>query len=249
VNRYDGVIHLRSIADVRPDLYLELLKNNPERHEDTPEKAVATDKRIEESWLGARVFYIGNETGFDAKINRVIAAIASLLGVPTPKEIERKFLLEPFDIKSLGYFMHPFDVEQYYLTPKNSPIEERVRKMRSLLNGSVYYFHTVKVGSGEVREEIEDVISEEVYNKYLAEGVSLYSKLEAIKKTRYVFVVDNVRYELDQFKNVPHLDGRMYLEVETATEGEVIHFPGLLESHIIKEVTKDPNYKNRAIAN
>jgi hypothetical protein len=43
-----------------------------------------------------KVFIIDNSTDFDGKMNRVVTSICRLLGVPRPKQIDRKFLVSSY---------------------------------------------------------------------------------------------------------------------------------------------------------
>ncbi len=59
------------------------------------------DLKILSAWVGhPKVFIIDNSTDFDGKMNRVVTSICRLLGVPRPKQIDRKFLVSAYQFPS-----------------------------------------------------------------------------------------------------------------------------------------------------
>ena len=67
------------------------LENNAARTE-TAEEAAAQDHRVRNAWLGTmNMHVIGNETGFESKIQRVLSAICAHVGVPRPRGARRYF--------------------------------------------------------------------------------------------------------------------------------------------------------------
>ena len=72
--------------------------NNATRREDQ-KLARELDLKILSAWVGhPKVFIIDNSTDFDGKMNRVVTSICRLLGVPRPKQIDRKFLVKGVSI-------------------------------------------------------------------------------------------------------------------------------------------------------
>src|SRR3990167_11439485 len=85
---YEGVLFLVTAADGAPAFYT--LLNNKARQEDTLEKAIAADQRTLGAWVGhPHLRIIDNSTDFEGKMRRSLAAIARMLGIPVPLEIER----------------------------------------------------------------------------------------------------------------------------------------------------------------
>jgi len=75
--RYDAVFHLVTAA--RGALEAYTLSNNGARTE-TPEQAIEVDDRVLRAWAGhPRHRVIDNSTGFDEKMDRLIAEIAAFL--------------------------------------------------------------------------------------------------------------------------------------------------------------------------
>ena len=84
--RYAAVIHMSTAAKGAEKFYT--LGNNAARSE-SPEQARAIDDRLMTVWTGhPHLRVIGNDCGFEEKINRVLKEIAHVLGVPQPIEIE-----------------------------------------------------------------------------------------------------------------------------------------------------------------
>lgn len=95
-NRYDAVIHLTTAADGAAEFY-DL--DNPARYE-TVAEAVETDRKLRAAYVGHNnVYVIGNDLdgGFGAKMDRTLAVVNSLLGLPTTKTRYKKFLIAPVE--------------------------------------------------------------------------------------------------------------------------------------------------------
>lgn len=90
-NRYDAVIHLVTAADGAPEFYdLE----NPARYENL-EEAIERDKQLKKAYIGHnKVTFIGNENDFETKMNKTIAFVNALLGLPTEWTRFKKFLVK-----------------------------------------------------------------------------------------------------------------------------------------------------------
>ncbi|MBI2637298.1 MAG: ATP-binding protein, partial [Candidatus Sungbacteria bacterium] len=91
LSRYKSAHHLVTAADGAPGFYTT--ENNSARKE-TPEEAICLDRRTRDAWVGvSHLQVIDNSTGFEEKIARLIKGICSVLGIPVPLEIERKFIV------------------------------------------------------------------------------------------------------------------------------------------------------------
>ncbi|PIT88778.1 MAG: adenylate cyclase [Candidatus Magasanikbacteria bacterium CG10_big_fil_rev_8_21_14_0_10_36_32] len=147
------------------------------------------------------------------------------------QEIERKFI-----IKSL-----PNNIEQYphkeimqgYLT-----IDENKEKIRLRKKGEKY-FKTIKSGSGKVRTEIEEEITEKVFN-------SLWdnTKGKRIEKTRYEIPNESGIIELDIYRG--DLDGLVTAEVEFNNVEDCDKF--IPPDWFGEEKTDDDKYQNHNLA-
>ncbi|MBO7466002.1 MAG: AAA family ATPase [Bacteroidales bacterium] len=231
--RYEAVLHLCTAAKGAEAYYT--CDNNNSRKE-SPEEAVRIDDRLISAWTGhPHLRVIGNETGFEGKIRRVIGEITTILGDPEPVECERKFLVEVLETPPDGV---QSEISQTYLLPHNGQ-ELRIRKRGR--NGNYVYFHTSKrtVSAGR-RVEVERQISS---GEYAELKRSADPDKQTIRKIRNCFVYDNQYFELDTFlePKLPH----SLLELEGSPYAH-IHFPPFLK--VVAEVTSDENYNNSRIA-
>jgi len=236
--RYDAVIHMITAAEGAEEFYS--LENNPARTE-TPEAAREVDHKLREAWLGhPHLRVIDNSTDFAGKIHRVMETVCHIIGVPTPTEIERKFLVTtiPAD-KDWTVPFRDVDIEQTYLLSPNPEQAVRVRKRGS--NGSYVYTHTIKhpMKDGE-RIEIEHTISG---REYLNMMVQKDPQRKTIRKVRRTFLWKNHYFELDLFTNPSDL---ILLEVELLRVDEQVELPLFLK--IIREVTEESEYQNSQLA-
>lgn len=233
--RYDAIIHMCTAAKGAERFYT--LENNASRTED-PSTARMLDDRLIRAWTGhPHLRIVGNDTDFEGKLNRVVAEIAAVLGVPEPIETERKFLVDltgdiPEDNES--------EIYQTYLLAADGT-EQRLRKRGE--NGHFVYFLTEKHKlSGAQRVELERQISPSEYIELLQKADP---ERVTIHKIRRCFVWQNQYFELDIFKE-PKLAHQL-LEIEGLPEdGNDIVFPPFL--NVLEEVTEDPRYFNANIA-
>jgi predicted ATPase len=110
-DRYSGVIGLVSAADGAPEFY----KMDDEREEDL-EEAALLDKRTMGAWrLHQHFSVIDNSTDFPAKINRALAALNRIVGMPITTEIEKKYVVRNFSQTQLPLGTECFEIVQVYL--------------------------------------------------------------------------------------------------------------------------------------
>ena len=239
--RYDAVFHLLTVADGRPDLYTQ--NNNTARLEKTPEQAIEADQRTQHVWLGhSYLAVINNSTLFQGKMRRLLKAIQRILGIPASLEIERKFLMqESFNLSDIPVPHQTVQIEQGYL--KTSGPQSRIRRRSQ--EGHSIYFRTFKLPtiSPMVREEKEKRITSAEYRELLERQDP---DTELISKERICFLWKNQYFELDVFKAPKRLAGLMLLEIELTEKNDRVKIPDWLGK--VKEVTADPNYKNRTLA-
>jgi CYTH domain-containing protein/predicted ATPase len=238
--RYAGVIFLRSVAVGKPELYT--LENNAARVEKTPEEAAALDERTLDVWMGSpHLRVIDNSTDLEGKIARTFEAVCRVLGIPEPVEIERKWVVKPFDLSRLPSHTASVEIVQDYLVSRRSDVhEERVRARGQ--NGSMIYYHTAKrdVAPG-VRAEYERQITKGMYLQLLRRRDPL---LKTIAKTRHCFVYENQYFELDELYNEKRF---MLLELELSDMKDCVVLPPFLEAHAL-DVTGDKLYSNYSLA-
>jgi CYTH domain-containing protein/thymidylate kinase len=236
--RYEAVIHLVTAADGAEAFYTT--ENNAVRTE-TPAQARALDQRVRDAWVGHPLLrVIDNSTDFARKVQRVTAAVCRVVGVPEPREIERKFLLHPTPAdRTIPLHFEEVEIEQTYLLNRDG-WEARVRRRGQ--HGASIYTHTHKrsVGAGQ-RAKIEHPITGREYVALLAQADP---GRRTIKKRRRVFVWANQYLEWDIFDD-PR-SGLELLEVEVDAPDAPVELPPFLD--VERDVTHDPAYSNYALA-
>ncbi len=236
--RYNAVIHLVTAAN-GAEKYYSL--DNKARYE-TIEQACAVDKALIDAWTGhPHLRVVDNSTDFKGKINRVMKELYSVIGIPAPLEIERKYLIKMPDIEKIMQKVRcsKSDIIQTYLCDDGSGFERRIRQRGT--DGKFTYYYTTKQNiSGLVRLEKERRISEREYLSLLMETDA---NLKMIKKTRYCFMWNNTYYEIDVY---PFWTDVAVVEVELNSENQEISFPEFID--VVKEVTDEIGYKNYHLA-
>ncbi len=240
--RYDGVFHLMTIANGKPELYSTA--NNPARME-TAEEAVAVDLRTQNAWLGhPHLRVIDNSTLFEQKMHRLLNEVRRLLGDPVAIETERKFLVHGgVLLREIPVPFKKIQIEQVYLESKDG-VETRIRRRSQEDCGSVYYeTHKTPTESPASRIETENQISAQdyAYNLRLARA-----DYDIIRKTRICFLWQNQYFELDIILEPTRLLGTTLLEIELTEENDKVKIPDWLTK--VEEVTGNKIYSNRELA-
>lgn len=239
-DRYDVVIHLTTAAK-ETNAYTR--ENNDARRETAEEAIRIDDETLKCNVLHPHMRVVPNKPNFDEKVNEVLSIVFDALGVPSPSEIERKFLIKKPDDKTLNEIKASIssisEITQTYLVSING-IERRVRKRGTEEDGySLYYTEKIPVSDFE-RYEKEEKISMERYISLLDEADASCHQL---KKTRYCFLYKNQYFEMDLY---PFSDGYAILEIELLKANQEVLIPPFI--NVIKEVTDDANYKNHQLA-
>lgn len=237
---YDAVFHLKTVADGKEEYYT--CENNEARKEKTPEEAREADRKTIKAWIGHPHFrVIDNSTNFEGKMTRLMAEIYSFLGLPTPIETERKYLIRMPDITNIleKYNAVKSDIVQVYLISENKNEEVRIRQRGE--NGSYTYYLTKKIKRDDMsRYEVEEKITKERYLDLLMQADTSKS---IIRKTRYCFVYENQYFEMDIY---PFSKEKAILEIELTDENNQVNIPA--DISVIREVTDEDSLKNANIA-
>jgi CYTH domain-containing protein/predicted ATPase len=233
--RYDAVLHLVTAAKGAEKFYTTA--NNAARTESL-EQAVALDDKLIRAWTGhPHLRVIDNSGDFEMKINRTLAEIAVVLGIPEPIETERKYRIEiasdlPGQVET--------EIFQTYLL---SGADEEVRLRKRGQNGHYVYFLTVKRAlEGNSRIETEKRISPSEYVSLLQQDAD--PDRRTIHKRRRCFVWQNQYFEVDTFIE-PALPFSL-LEIEGVKNHEDINFPSFIK--ILEDVTDNKTYYNSSLA-
>ena len=233
---YDAVIHLVTCAKGAEFAYN---LGNAARTESL-EYAREMDDRTLRAWSGhPNLRIIDNSENFEEKMNRAVREIYRVLGEPEPMVEKRKYLVAMPDVAALRakYNAAALDMMQTYLVMTKPDAERRIRQQK---NGADYlYFYTEKhMRPDGTKWVTEKPISEKEYIRFLMEGDST---LHSVRKTKYRFVWNDCRCELDVY---PFSQDRAVLFVYSGREDGLVP----PEFEVLREVTGDPAYKNRQLA-
>lgn len=166
-----------------------------------------------------------------------------------PLEIERVFLLR--GMPPLPASAEAHRIEQGYLADEADEADESSRagaagvfaegRLRRWIrpDGRVECFHTVKRGTGVVREEIERAIPEA---EFAAAWPGTGSR--RIRKTRYRVPENGLTWEIDRFDGIP----LVLAEVELPAVDHPVAVPPWLDGWIVREISEDPRYRNSELA-
>ena len=237
---YAGVVHLVTAAIGAESAYTTA--NNVARRE-TPAQAAELDGRTMACWVGhPRLRVIDNSTDFDAKVRRAVGAVTSLVGIPEPLEIERKWRLSgaPSAEVLSAAGATAIEIEQRYLLSPDPDVEVRVRR-RGAPGAATYYRTRKERRSATTRVETQEMLTPTEYRGALADADPSRAP---IRKTRHCFVSGGTYFELDVFEAPA---GLVLLEAELGDEAEAVVLPAFL-SEGAAEVTGDPEYSNAAVA-
>lgn len=239
--RYHAVIHMRTAALGAEEFYT--LENNSARKE-TVEEARELDQRTLEAWQRHHhPRTIDNSTGFEEKINRLLAEVCAVLGDPEPIEREQKYLIEIPDPSAFSVHITESDITQDYLKVGDGEDTARVRA-RGDKNGTSYFYTTKKrIGPGESLE-IERMIGKDEYKEFLKQR---NTELQTISKRRITFFFESQFVEIDVFTGPEDIVGLAFMEIEQINFDKEPILPPFIK--VIKNVTGDERYLNRSLAN
>lgn len=234
---YDAVLHLVTCAKGAEFAY----DLGNEARTESIEYAREMDDRTLRAWSGhPNLRIIDNAINFEDKINRAIREIYRIVGQPEPMVRKRKYLISMPDMETLAerYAVVPIDMVQTYLCMTNPCIERRVRRQKH--GGEYMYFYTEKhIRPDGTKWDTEKPITEKDYNRYLLEADP---ELQSVDKTKYRFVYDSCRFEIDVY---PFSADKAVMF--RYSENDEAAIPP--EIRVIREVTGDPDYKNKQLAN
>ncbi len=227
MNRYDLVLHLKTIAYGKEDLYSNA--NNKARSESKEEARRLDDKTLS-AWLGHdNLIILNNDVTFTEKINQGIKEIYKLLDKPYPLQHQKKYLVSAIDFSTLNTLPHEeFLLEQYYLFADNQEICLR----KTTHNDETKYSEIIKMDTSNDFERLvkKRNISEKEYLSRIPT-----SQMPIIKK-RYCFAYENTYYKLDVFT-----DGLKILEAEETNKTKKHIIPHFLS---LADYITDNYYRN-----
>ena len=156
-------------------------------------------------------------------------------------EIERKYLIRYPDIQTLlsQQDVEQWEIVQIYLTVSPPWETRRIRQVVS--GGKIRYFKTFKRHLTEMTNEEEEGEIDQL--EYIRLSRQMQPGCRPLGKTRYRIPYAGHVLELDIY---PFWQDRAILEIELDREDEGAAIPDYV--HIIRDVSDDPAYKNRQLA-
>jgi len=150
------------------------------------------------------------------------------------REIERKYLLCALPDRALT--AESLEIDQGYIPGVR--INERIRRARAA--GGVRYYRTMKYGAGLDRFELEDETTEDFFHATwpLTRGARVW-------KRRYLVPDGELVWEIDEFLD---RSGLWLAEIELEHVEQVVAIPDWLAPSVVREVTFEKEYSNRALA-
>ncbi len=233
---YDAVLHLVSCAKGAEFAYN---LGNKARYESIEDAREMDDLTLRAWSAHPNLRVIDNSIDFEDKISRGLRAVYEAVGLPAAQTDWHKYLIGLPTLETLrSYGATSIDMMQTYLTQTTPGVVRRIRQQR---NGREYlYFYTEKRTTDAGQWETEKPISQKEYIQYLMEGDS---SLRSVHKTKYRFSFAQHRFEIDVY---PFSQERAILRAAMESGEQTVPFPP--ELHILREVTGDPAYRNRMLA-
>jgi thymidylate kinase len=202
-SRYDGVVHLVTAADGAVEFYTNA--NNRARLE-TPEEAIAADRRTRAAWLGhPRITIVGNKQSFDQKMHQVVQAFTSWLGLPSA-HLRQRFLVEVAPgAESDEGFPLPHQDSVITSTFLSHPTLNIVLRRRGQDGGAFWYSLSIKPKAGDGAEASAEADAPAQVLRRRTIGAVAYQdllrhadpKLRPVQRRRRAFVFGNQYMELD----------------------------------------------------
>lgn len=156
-------------------------------------------------------------------------------------EIERKYLIRYPDIPTLlaQKGVEQWEIVQIYLTVSGPGETRRIRQVVS--GGEIKYYKTFKKRLTDLSNEEDEGEIDQLEYIHLCQEQQPGCK--PVGKTRYRIPYEGHILEFDIY---PFWDDRAILEIELEHENEGAAIPDYVQ--IIRDVSADPAYKNRSLA-
>lgn len=237
--RYDVVLHLVSASCGAEDFYTT--SNNEARSENL-ETAKEVEKKTKEAYYGfPYIYYFGNETTFDQKMDSVISTVLSCIGKSTPIfGSQKKYLVSKVSNEELEKLHAQLvNITQCYINTENDECEGRIRIIN--YNGNKTFYYTEKDKKRYVTKE--KIITEEEYLSLLKKKIK---GSRVISKNRWYFEYNNLYFQYDEFKN--YLGNAGILEIITTEKNKEYDIPDFFKNNEYYDITNDKKYTNYSIS-
>ena len=156
-------------------------------------------------------------------------------------EIERKYLIRYPDIRVLKAQkgVEQWEIVQIYLTVAGPGETRRIRQVVS--NGEIKYYKTFKRHLSDLTNVEEEGEIDQL--EYIRLSKEVQPGCKPLGKTRYRIPYEGHVLEFDIY---PFWQDRAIMEIELESEDEGAAIPDYVR--IIRDVSDDPAYKNRQLA-
>lgn len=197
------------------------------------ELADAVRRRRQGAWETLETEWLAHSSAATAAVVEELVAALERMGPKLGVEVERKYLLR--EVPERTSTVTPVEIEQGYLP--GELIQERIRRVSD--PAGVRWLRTLKNGIGLVRSEVEEPTTEAVFTAMwpLTEG-------RRVRKRRYRIPEGNFTWEIDVFAD----RDLVLAEVELESAEQQPALPVWLAPHVVREVTKEPEYLNVSLA-
>ena len=234
--RYDAVLHMVTAAIGATEHYS--LETNLTRTESTDEAAVL-DNSVRKAWSKhEKQIVIGNETGFEEKLQRVVNHVNQIVGLPvvTTKKV-RKYCIEPLgDDFTFPVPTQRAEVEKVYLRTTRDP-ETFYTFVRRRTQGAIHSYGqtTCKFENGE-RVEVKRIIQAREYSTAVLQRRD--PRRHVVKQHRFSFYWKGRFYEIHQFLEPSVTHNLLHAHLRDGNED--VPLPDFIK--VVTDVTDDDTY-------
>jgi len=212
---------------------------------ETPEEARRLDLRLQEAWIGhPKLIVIDNSTDFEGKLQRLVARLSALIGLPTTRKKFRKYVLSsPFTTSCIPATVkfETFEVEKVYLRMNNERqglgalADYRFVRRRAQGALCAYGETTVRFNFDGQKIERKRIIRSREYKAAIATMADPSRRV--VRQIRHSFLWESHYYEIYVYDTPRH--GLCILNTQVDGEKDT-PLPPFLK--LVKEVTGDEQY-------
>lgn len=197
------------------------------------------DYAVLNAWVGhPKLKIIDNSTDFKTKINRVVEGICALVGAPSLKDFERRFLVTPITFPK-DFVTETFIVETDVIIQEDG---SQARLVRRSQRGSSTYVYTFQSHHDDSNNA---VVERQISGReYMALKKTTLLHPPVIKRITH-FVWQGYYYSYNEYLEPASCSGIHLLEVETNSKDNEITVPSFIS--LGKEVT-DEDYSTYAFS-
>eukprot|EP01059_Diplonema_ambulator_P028130 TRINITY_DN4684_c0_g1_i1.p1 TRINITY_DN4684_c0_g1~~TRINITY_DN4684_c0_g1_i1.p1 ORF type:complete len:480 (+),score=125.06 TRINITY_DN4684_c0_g1_i1:44-1483(+) len=236
--RYDIVIHMVTTAIGAPKYYV----NTVYRHE-TAEQAAALDRRIQAAWKGhKKKIEIDNSTEYNEKVKRAWDTLCSGLGISVPSNsVTFQLSTDIMGTNFMRNIKHYELVQTTVVFLQKSASEENHSFVRTRKQNECFSF---SLGTRTPDKYTERHISK---NEFLTSLKLAHQQLDPIEFDKLLWIEKNSTgsYFFELSHHTSPFTSFCTLKIETSNTPvtSADSLPQWLQSYVIKDITKDPDWK------